>query len=115
MSNLNDIAPSTDTVLTDELKRLFLYAGCDPACHACGRRIKVGDTFKLTPHKKAAGWEPEGERRDEMCCAKCGEPELLKRDKRSDAERTKRYYSSGSARSGVRVGGGYSRLSKAAL
>lgn len=73
---LDDIQASADTVMTAELLRLFRYAGCDPTtCHACQKRIKDGDTFKLVPHLK-----PGAKSTDEMCCSKCGEPELIKRD-----------------------------------
>lgn len=112
MSKLDDIEAGTDTVMTKELVRLFKYAGCNPHCHACEKPIKVDQTFKLVPHKKAAGWEPEGKLLDEMCCAKCSEPELIKRDRRVADERTKRYYSSTSRQAGFV--GGYSRPSKGA-
>lgn len=84
--SLDDIDPSTDTVMTAGLLRLFKVAGCDPTrCHACTRLIKEGQIFKLVPHTR-----PDREvMRDEMCCAKCGAPELEKRDRRVQNERDK--------------------------
>lgn len=79
MKNLDDIKASEVTVMTDKLLRLFAYAGCDPTvCHACSRAIKVGHKFKLVPHCKL----PLSTHTDEMCCEKCGEAELTKRDAR---------------------------------
>lgn len=100
---LDKIEASADVVMTAELKRLFAAAGCDPTvCHACGKAIKVGTTFKLVPHNGT----------DEMCCAKCGEPELVRRDARrkkaAAAVRTRLYPS------GPTLQGGYSRPSKPA-
>lgn len=34
-------------VLTEELRRIFVANGCQPACHVCGKRIGVGDTLHL--------------------------------------------------------------------
>lgn len=64
--------------MTEELVRLFKYAGCSPtACHACRRRIKAGDVFKLQPHARHGT-----EQRDEMLCAECDDAALDRRDKR---------------------------------
>ena len=103
---LDDIQASADTVMTAELLRLFKYADCDPTvCHACSKRIKKGDVFKLVPHLK-----PGRQSEDEMCCAKCGEAELVKRDKRSE-NAPKRLIVARRWDSGYRNVGGYSRPS----
>jgi len=110
---LDSIAAGTDTVMTKELIRLFKYAGCSPtACHACAKKICAGHTFKLLPHKR-----PAGVLTDEMCCVRCGEPELVKRDKREEDERDRARAERGRAdyiTRGVGYRGGYSRPSKAA-
>ena len=90
------IPPSTDTVMTAELQRLFRYAKCDPACHACGKKILPGEVFKLHPHRPVRDWILI----DEMLCANCGEPDLVLRDERETARR-------------AAYRGGYSRPSKA--
>lgn len=106
MSDLDAIDPGVDTVMSAELIRLFKFAGCYPTkCHACGKLIRSGEVFKLLTHTK-----PGQESRDEMLCAKCGEPDLVKRDKRA-AERMP-YRSMRGA--GDRVLGGYSRPTKGA-
>lgn len=105
MNDLDAIEPGADTVMSAELVRLFKYAGCDPTkCHACGKLIRVGQVFKLLTHTK-----PSLTPRDEMCCAKCGEPELVKRDKRV-AKNMGGYISMRGI--GLRFGGGYSRPTK---
>ena len=105
---IDDILAGTDTVMTDDLIRLFKYAGCDPHCHACNKPIEAGKTFKLLSHTSAPGWQPGIGPIDEMCCEKCGQPELLKRDKRREKEAQDRHYS----RKPSGSGGGYSRPSK---
>jgi len=71
--DLDEIPASADTVMTDELIRLFAYAGCSPTmCHTCSDIIGVGQIFKLQPHHGT----------DEMLCAKCGIEDLIKRDSR---------------------------------
>lgn len=97
--NLDDIKASADTVMTKELIRMFASAGCKPTvCHACLTEIKVGDIFKLVPHR-ILKWEPK----DEMCCSKCNDDSLTKRDRRE-------------LRYSIRANGsgGYSRPSKVA-
>lgn len=34
-------------VLTEELRRIFVANGCQPACHICRKKIEVGDTLHL--------------------------------------------------------------------
>jgi hypothetical protein len=36
-------------VLTEEMRRIFVGAGCQPACHICGKGIKVGERLHLKP------------------------------------------------------------------
>ena len=112
---LDDIKPSEDVVMTDALRRVFAAAGCKPTvCHACSRKIEVGDSFKLVPHLRKpakasiAHLIPHTKRElydwaiDEMCCANCGTPELEARDRAQELDWSK-----------TRIGG-YSRPSKAA-
>lgn len=92
--SIDDIVAGADTVMTAALKRLFKAADCDPtSCHACTRDINEGEVFKLVEHK--------GE--DEMCCHRCGKPELVARDSKYATYRDER------VRSGY---GGFSRPSK---
>ena len=101
MSTLDDVMAGVDTLMTDQLKRLFLAAGCDPTCHCCGRKLKLGSTFKLVPWKGT----------DEMCCEKCSARQLANRDKR--VERIAREWTL-SSRTNNQNGGfhGFSRPSK---
>lgn len=72
---LDEIKADEPVTMTAGLVRLFAAAGCKPTvCHACERRIKAGMIFRLVAHKGT----------DEMCCDRCGAPELLKRDKRTE-------------------------------
>lgn len=107
--SIDNIEPSVPTVMTAELVRLFDFAGCKPtACHACKRRIKVGDTFQLIPHLKPG----DDNKTDEMVCGTCGEDDLVRRDKRLEAA-TRRIYANGGFVTGPQPGfGGYSRPSK---
>ena len=97
---LAEIGANADCRMTADLIRLFRAAGCTPTlCHACGRRLLAGAVFKLVPHQK-----PGRPLTDEMCCEKCGEHQLVLRDKRE----AKRSQSSIPRRSDF---GGYSRPS----
>ena len=79
---LDDIKPNKPVLMTAGLQRLFKAAGCSPtACHACGDKIMVGETFKLVTHNKAGTAET-----DEMCCHKCGVLELQARDSKKALE-----------------------------
>lgn len=103
--NIDDIMSGADTIMTSELVRLFKVAGCSPTkCHACGRILKVGMVFKLVAHK-----EPDAVSTDEMCCSKCGEDQLVLRDKRLARASTPIYRRD----IGTPSWGGYSRPSKA--
>lgn len=67
--------------LSKELQRLFVAGGCNPACHACERRILPGDRFHLKPFfmktvKGEYGVEIDSESEtvssiDVMVCEKC--------------------------------------------
>ena len=106
MNDLDAVPANEDTVMTEFLQRLFRHARCDPGCHACGKRIKLGDEFKLLSHRKAPTLNPT----DEMCCAKCGEHELVLRDKR-DLKARHQYLGQKMPNQFGRVSG-YSRPSK---
>lgn len=47
-------------IMNSEWHRMFNAAGCDPACHNCGKFIKGGNEFKLSTIKKLSssvwGW-----------------------------------------------------------
>ena len=105
MKSLDEIKASVDTVMTETHIRLFALADCDPTeCHACKKQLHVGDTFRLIPHQVG-----NDEMRDEMCCATCGQAELLRRDKLDKRNRTawrRKKIAAG--------GGGYSRPSSRA-
>ena len=108
MNQIDEIEPSEDTRMTDELIRIFKSAGCSPtACHACEKEIKSGDIFKLVPHPRLSlGYLCEGFA-DEMCCGKCGTNELTVRDNRLVEEF--RIHKAAKIRGG---GHGFSRPSK---
>ena len=71
MKSLDEIKADKTYKLTKLQNRLFMFAGCDPTCHACGENISVGDDFKLVAHNLT----------DEMCCGKCDKKSLEKRDR----------------------------------
>ena len=91
---LDDIDASQTVTMTPALRRLFLAEGCDPACHACGKKLRDGTRFQLVPHS-INGTEPM---RDEMVHVKCGAAGLIRRDRREAKPRART--------------GGYSRPSK---
>ena len=99
---IEKIEPSENTTMTEILLRAFASEGCDPTrCHACKKKIKVGEVFRLIPHKKSS----YSELLDEMCCSNCDDAALSRRDKRDARHTAKRYRSSN-------WGGGFSRPSK---
>jgi len=109
MDKIDEIKPSEDTLMTDELIRIFKSEGCSPTeCHACEKEIKSGEVFKLVPHPNITriGESREGFR-DEMCCDKCSTYELNDRDRRWIREEKNHRAAK------IRVGGhGFSRPSK---
>ncbi len=109
MKSTDEIEPSEDTLMTDDLIRIFKSEGCSPTvCHACTKEIKTGEIFKLVPHpsRNGAGNTIEGFT-DEMCCDKCGSQQLKLRDIRH--RRNHKYYVSAKI---ARGGFGFSRPSK---
>ena len=97
---LDDVAPDTITVLTKKLERLFRYAGCRPACHACHESIKIGEKFQLATCKPADAIHPEP--RDVMLCETCTVQDLIAEEKRAHKAWRRR-------------GGGFSRPSQRCL
>jgi len=90
MSEIDEIKPSENTLMTDQLIRIFKSAGCCPTeCHACGEEIKLGEIFKLVPHPKTNCWgHIEGDGFiDEMCCKDCESVDLTLRDQQRQIER----------------------------
>ncbi len=65
---LDDIPADIMLSLTNELDRLFKAAHCNPACHACYQRIKVGEDFQLLSF----------DGRDQMVCHNCDRDKLEK-------------------------------------
>jgi hypothetical protein len=58
--------------LTDELRRIFIANGCDPACHICDSGIKVDERFHLKPFYHGPGSvEGEDTTVQVMICATC--------------------------------------------
>lgn len=101
---LDDIKADESVTMTAGLIRLFAAAGCNPTlCHACGHKLIEGSVFKLVSHTKPGADAAT----DEMCCDRCGEPELVQRDKLAQAQPRQRSYFSDSGR----AMGGYSRPS----
>ena len=58
---IDEIPADTELVMTADLRRCFLVAGCDPACHCCDKDIKDGATFKLA----------QIDTMDKMLCSRC--------------------------------------------
>ncbi len=79
--SLDAIKADTDVEMTPTLRRLFLAEGCDPACHACKKPLKDGQTFQLLSYKGT----------DEMVHPKCGVEGLKRRDRRLERQRKNRY------------------------
>jgi len=109
MNPIDEIKPSEDTLMTDELIRIFKSVGCSPTtCHACEREIKSGEVFKLVPHRKSRpGYDISEEFVDEMCCDSCDSHQLTLRDRRAHKERKEHV-----ARKIAGGGHGFSRPSK---
>ena len=109
MNPIDEIKPSEDTLMTDELIRIFKSAGCSPTgCHACEKEIKSGEIFKLVPHIRIRpGCSTSEEFIDEMCCDSCGSHQLTLRDRREMRE-----YKNSKARKMAAGGHGFSRPSK---
>ena len=63
---LDDVPADTLMTLTAELYRLFRFAHCNPACHACKKSIGVGSEFQLLSFKG----------KDEMLCKECTKDDL---------------------------------------
>ena len=101
MMTLDDIEPDTIIILTEELQRLFRFAECDPACHACEKHIDIGENFQLathTPKTYRGELEGDGESRDVMLCSTCtvvdlANKERLARRKFQEWARQRRGYS----------------------
>ena len=110
MSDLNNIEASQDTLMTEELIRIFKSAGCSPTwCHACDTEIKAGEIFKLVPHPKTdANGNELDDIIDEMCCDRCETIDLKLRDSRRRLENKEHR-----ARKIASGGHGFSRPSKA--
>ena len=67
MTTLDDIPADTLLTLTPDLNRLFDYAHCSPACHACCKAIEIGATFQLVSSEVSE----DDVGRDEMLCSTC--------------------------------------------
>ncbi len=67
---LDDIKPDVTMTLTEEHERLFQFAGCEPACHACDDDINVGQIFQLATHDD----------RDVMLCGTCDIDKLKEKE-----------------------------------
>jgi len=76
--NVEDIKSDEIVILTEELYRIFVATGCEPACHACYKDFKVGDKFQLATVNRR---QKRGENRvthDVMLCDKCTVKDLPK-------------------------------------
>ena len=76
--------------MTSHLYRLFSAGGCKPMCHACNKKIKVGEKFKLatmvTATRKGSLNYNNLESREVMLCNDCkvedlNKPEIVKIEK----------------------------------
>lgn len=94
---LDAIPADKNIQLTPTLRRLFLMAGCDPACHACEKELKNGELFQLLSYNG----------NDEMVHPRCGKTGLKRRDKRVEKQRILRVKANRAS-----GGTGYSRVSK---
>jgi len=74
--NIEDIKSNEIVELTDELKRIFVAAGCEPACHACFKDFKVGDKFQLAVVNRRRRRGEDRVTHDVMLCDKCTAADL---------------------------------------
>ena len=106
MTNAIDKVPAdTIMLMTKRLERIFRFADCEPACHACHASIEVGDKFQLatyTPPKNYRGQVMKS--RDTMLCTNCDVPKLIREDTRINKIKHTAWRASG---------GGFSRPSRA--
>lgn len=71
MDILDGIIADDVLVMTPEFVRAFRLAGCDPACHCCGKPIKVGRKFKLAAVVLPTYYDPKPDVTDQMLCGRC--------------------------------------------
>ena len=57
--------------MTEKMRRVFLAAGCDPACHTCESPIPVGASFALIPAFQEEREDEHTETVEVMVCGKC--------------------------------------------
>ncbi len=74
--NVEDIKPDEIVVLTEEMRRVFVAAGCEPECHACFKRLNLGVSFKLATVKRRRQSGHDRVRYDVMLCATCTPADL---------------------------------------
>lgn len=80
-SILDNIPSDVEIEMTEDYKRAFLVAGCNPTCHCCGIKIPVDTKFKLAHMKtmnvsKMIDHRHKDYEQDEMLCADCT-PKML--------------------------------------
>ena len=76
--NVEDIKPDEIVTLTEEMRRVFVAAGCEPECHACYKRLTLGVAFKLATVKRRRQAGRNRVSYDVMLCAKCTPADLPK-------------------------------------
>lgn len=105
MSEIDGIIADEDVVMTSALVRAFKMSGCDPACHCCGKEIKIGEEFKLAcvlSVENTRSRNPVETPNDEMLCSACT-PKKLIAMRRREQRKTVAYH--------IAQGGGFTRKS----
>lgn len=121
MSNdhtIENIPANELVVMTEAMHRLFTVGGCDPTCHGCHKKLKIGKPFKLAEITKANLKDAQArlwpdffkskKLHEVMLCEKCTPKSMI------DAAYTKQRQtptgSSGSSRGNWLAPGGCSRI-----
>lgn len=79
---IEEIPADKIVTMTKELHRLFKAGGCAPMCHACNKKLTVGESFKLstlvTAVRKGSLNYTDLESREVMLCDTCTTEDLNK-------------------------------------
>ena len=71
--------------MTEDLRRLFISEDCDPACHACRKKIPVGEKFALVESARELDENDHETVVETMVCWVCRAVNLPERERRRAA------------------------------
>lgn len=79
--------------MSPDLRRLFLSFDCDPACHACKRKIEDGELFAMVRGKPKYNWDDNAysTETETMVCWDCRDVDIVQLRKDEDEAYRKRY------------------------